>query len=44
MAMTWAFSLCETAFDMGELAKRFGVRLTSAEEFLRAKAALPPEA
>jgi NADH dehydrogenase len=44
MAMTWALSLSETVFDTEALAKRFGVRLTSAEEFLRAKAALSPEA
>ena len=44
MAMSWASASCDTAFDGKPLAERFGVRLTSAEEFLRAKAALPPEA
>jgi uncharacterized protein YbjT (DUF2867 family) len=44
MAKSWACSISETAFDGRPLAERFGVRLTSAEEFLRAKAALPPEA
>ncbi len=44
MAMSWASASCDTAFDGKPLAARFGVRLTSAEEFLRAKAALPPEA
>ncbi|MFY9550826.1 MAG: NmrA family NAD(P)-binding protein [Thermoanaerobaculia bacterium] len=44
MAMSWAMSIAETPFDTAELARRFGVRLTSAEEFLRAKAALPAEA
>ncbi len=43
MAMSWVVSICDTAFDGRPLAQRFGVRLTSAEEFLRAKAALPPE-
>ncbi len=43
MAMSWVEALSETAFDGRPLAERFGVRLTSAEEFLRAKAALPAE-
>jgi uncharacterized protein YbjT (DUF2867 family) len=43
MAMSWVESICGTEFDGRPLAERFGVRLTSAEEFLRAKAALPPE-
>jgi uncharacterized protein YbjT (DUF2867 family) len=43
MAMSWVESMCGTAFDGRPLAERFGVRLTSAEAFLRAKAALPPE-
>ena len=43
MAMTWVDCLAPTEFDGKPLAERFGVRLTSAEEFLRAKAALPPE-
>ncbi len=44
MAMSWVSAMCDTAFDGKALAERFGVRLTSAEEFLRAKAALPPDA
>jgi uncharacterized protein YbjT (DUF2867 family) len=44
MAMSWVSAMCDTAFDGKPLAERFGVRLTTAEEFLRAKAALPPEA
>jgi uncharacterized protein YbjT (DUF2867 family) len=44
MAMSWAAALSGFDFDGRPLAERFGVRLTSAEEFLRAKAALPPEA
>ncbi len=43
MAMSWMAADCDTDFDGRPLAERFGVRLTSAEEFLRAKAALPPE-
>jgi uncharacterized protein YbjT (DUF2867 family) len=43
MAMSWASALSGFDFDGKPLAERFGVRLTSAEEFLRAKAALPPE-
>ena len=43
MAMSWVESVCGTEFDGRPLAERFGVRLTSAEAFLRAKAALPPE-
>ena len=43
MAMTWVDCLAPTDFDGKPLAERFGVRLTTAEEFLRAKAALPPE-
>ena len=44
MAMSWLTAICETAWDCKPLAERFGVRLTSAEEFLRTKAALPAEA
>lgn len=44
MAMSWLTAICDSAFDGRPVAERFGVRLTSAEEFLRAKAALPPEA
>ncbi len=44
MAMTWAAALSGFDFDGRPLAERFGVRLTTAEEFLRAKAALPEEA
>jgi NADH dehydrogenase len=43
MAMSWLTTICETAWDCKPLAERFGIRLTSAEEFLRAKAALPAE-
>jgi uncharacterized protein YbjT (DUF2867 family) len=41
MAMSWLTTICETAWDGKPLAERFGVSLTSAEAFLRAKAALP---
>ena len=44
MAMSWVVGLSGTEFDGRPLAERFGVRLTGAEEFLRAKAALPAEA
>jgi uncharacterized protein YbjT (DUF2867 family) len=44
MAMSWVAAMTDTAFDGRPLAERFGVKLTTAEEFLRAKAALPPEA
>ena len=44
MAMSWVAAMTDTAFDGKPLAERFGVKLTTAEEFLRAKAALPPEA
>jgi uncharacterized protein YbjT (DUF2867 family) len=44
MAMSWVSAMCDTAFDGKPLAERFGVKLTSAEEFLRAKCALAPEA
>ena len=44
MAMSWIGASRGTEFDGRALAERFGVRLTSAEAFLRAKAALPPEA
>ena len=44
MAMSWSAALAGFDFDGNPLAQRYGVRLTSAEEFLRAKAALPPEA
>jgi uncharacterized protein YbjT (DUF2867 family) len=44
MAMTWAAALSGFDFDGRPLAERFGVRLTTAEEFLRAKAALLEEA
>src|SRR5262245_45591676 len=43
MAMSWVDSMTDTGFDGKPLAERFGVKLTTAEEFLRAKAALPPE-
>lgn len=44
MAMSWLTTICETAWDGKPLAERFGVSLTSAEAFLRAKAALPVDA
>ena len=44
MAMSWLGADCGTEFDGRPLAERFGVRLTTADAFLRAKAALPPEA
>jgi NADH dehydrogenase len=44
MAMSWVAATSDTAFDGKPLAERFGVRLTTAEEFLRAKAALPADA
>jgi uncharacterized protein YbjT (DUF2867 family) len=44
MAMSWLTAICDSAFNGAAVAERFGVRLTSAEDFLRAKAALPPEA
>ncbi len=40
MAMSWITAVADTPFDTRETARRFGVRLTSAEEFLRRKAAL----
>jgi uncharacterized protein YbjT (DUF2867 family) len=43
MAMSWVAAMTDTAFDGKPLAERFGVKLTTAEEFLRAKAALPRE-
>ncbi|HEY4228744.1 MAG TPA: NmrA family NAD(P)-binding protein [Thermoanaerobaculia bacterium] len=43
MAMSWAAALSGFDFDGRPLAERFGVRLTTAEEFLRAKAGLPEE-
>ena len=44
MAMSWVAAMSDTAFDGKPLAERFGVKLTTAEEFLRAKAALPADA
>ncbi len=44
MAMSWLAARCDTGSDSSALARRFGVRPTSAEEFLRAKAALPADA
>jgi uncharacterized protein YbjT (DUF2867 family) len=40
MAMSWLTAIAGTPFDTREAARRFGVRPTSAEEFLRRKAAL----
>ena len=44
MAMSWVAAMCDTTFDGKPLAERFGVKLQTSEEFLRAKAALPAEA
>ena len=41
MAMSWALAIEDTPYDTRETAGRFGVRLTSAEEFLRKRAAMP---
>jgi NADH dehydrogenase len=41
MAMSWVGAMCDTAFDGKPLAARFGVTLTTAEEFLRRKVAGP---
>ena len=43
MAMSWVSSIEGTVFDGKPLAERYGVKLTTAEEFLRAKAKLPAE-
>ena len=40
MGMNWTFASAETAYDMASVAPSFGVRLTSAEEFLRTRMAL----
>jgi uncharacterized protein YbjT (DUF2867 family) len=44
MAMSWVAAMCDTAFDGKPLAQRFGVKLQTSEEFLRAKVTLPVEA
>jgi uncharacterized protein YbjT (DUF2867 family) len=44
MAMSWAAALAGFDFDGRPLADRFGVRLTTAEEFLRARAGLAEDA
>ena len=41
MAMSWLTAVAGTPYDTRDAARRFGVRLTSAEEFLRRKASLP---
>jgi uncharacterized protein YbjT (DUF2867 family) len=41
MAMSWVGAMCDTVFDGKPLAARFGVKLTTAEEFLRKKMAAP---
>jgi hypothetical protein len=38
----WLLTKSETLLDTSELAERFGVRLTRAEDLLTAKAQLPP--
>jgi uncharacterized protein YbjT (DUF2867 family) len=43
MALSWIASVTDTPFDTRTLAERSGVRLTSAEEFLRRKSSLPPD-
>ena len=42
MGLYWILAKSETLFSTGELADRLGVDLTSAEDFLQAKAQLPP--
>ena len=42
MGMNWAFATAGTAYDMSSVGPTFGVRLTSAEQFLRSKLALAP--
>jgi uncharacterized protein YbjT (DUF2867 family) len=41
MAMSWVGAMCDIVLDGRPLAERFGVRLTTAEEFLRKKASMP---
>jgi uncharacterized protein YbjT (DUF2867 family) len=43
MALSWLACVTDTPFDTRSLAERSGVRLTSAEEFLRRKASLPAD-
>ena len=40
MGMNWTFATAESAYDMSAVGPSFGVRLTSAEQFLRTKLAL----
>lgn len=42
MGLYWILAKSETLFSTGEFAARLGIDLTSAEDFLRAKAQLPP--
>jgi len=42
MGMNWAFATAGTAYDMSSVGPSFGVRLTSAEQFLRSKLAVAP--
>ncbi|HEY6930639.1 MAG TPA: NmrA family NAD(P)-binding protein [Thermoanaerobaculia bacterium] len=44
MAMSGLVAMADSPFPMAETAKRFGVKLTSAEEFLREKLALGEDA
>ena len=41
MGMNWTFATAESAYDMSSVGPSFGVRLTSAEQFLRTKLSLP---
>jgi len=41
MGMNWLVGTTDTAYDMSALAPAFGITLTSSEQFLRAKLALP---
>ena len=37
MALNWVTATHESAYDMSEVAPRFGVKLVGVEQFLRAK-------
>jgi len=40
MGLNWAFATADSAYDMSSVGPRFGVRLTTAEQFLRTKLTL----
>ncbi|MFY9577807.1 MAG: hypothetical protein WAQ33_00640 [Gaiellaceae bacterium] len=42
LSLYWLVTTSDTLLDTGELAERFGVRLTRAEDLLKEKAQLPP--